>query len=83
MEAFVTIGSVGLDLIHLVLVLAVIGLAVGLFVVRGQLEARAANARRDLYETHFSSVLVPFEDGHLSDCHNDDLLPGQGKSTCF
>ena len=48
MEAFVTIGSVGLDLIHLVLVLAVIGLAVGLFVVRGQLEARAANARRDL-----------------------------------
>ena len=48
MEALVTIGSIGLDLIHLVLLLAAIALAVALFVIRGKLGAEAHNARRDL-----------------------------------
>lgn len=48
MEALVTIGTVGLDLIHLVLLLATLGLAAALYAVRSKLTARNAEVARDL-----------------------------------
>ncbi|RIJ23466.1 DNA recombination protein RmuC [Henriciella barbarensis] len=48
MEALVTIGTVGLDLIHLVLLLAALGLAAALYAVRSKLTARNAEIARDL-----------------------------------
>ena len=48
MESFVTIGTVGLDLIHLILLLVALGLGAVLIVQRNGLAARAREAERDL-----------------------------------
>lgn len=48
MEALVTIGTVGLDLIHLILLLAALGLAAALYAVRSKLTARNSEVARDL-----------------------------------
>ena len=51
MESFVTIGTVGLDLIHLVLLIAALGLAILLVLQRNGLAARAREAERELEYT--------------------------------
>ena len=48
MDAFITIGSVGLDLIHLILFVTAAALAGVLVWMRGELQTRAGDVERDL-----------------------------------
>ena len=51
MDAFITIGSVGLDLIHLILFVTAAALAGVLIWMRGELQTRAGDVERDLAHT--------------------------------
>jgi len=51
MDSFITIGSLSLDLVHVILLVLAALLAGALFWMRGPLESRAAEAERDLAYT--------------------------------